>query len=422
MQNADPLLLIVAALAAACVLSARRSVRQTAGLAAATFALGHASLDIALELAGATDHALALRALRGFAFRTDAALEVIGVGLAVSAAVLAWRAERREGEMVAAALSIGAASAMLFIAAPHARAAGPFACLGIAAVLTAVGMIVLGAVDRIPNAVRPPRLPGPVPRPALVTIGIGGALVVAAPHLYAVIGGAIGAALAAQWIARTSGGSRIPLLPLLAIPALGFVAYYMQVIAAPIGLSLEALRNGPFSPAAESMLIVPLALGAIGYFGLWPLHRLLPGPALAVIGVALLVRLGAGVLPEGLAAWRTVFVPAGVIALWGAAARRRPELVAAAFAWMACFAPASGGAEGAWLVAGAALAGAVLTGAMPVDRARSDRLRLPLRIAAAVAGGTGAALALAGLLRAEVVYAVLAWAGVATAVYIWRAE
>ncbi len=238
----------------------------------------------------------------------------------------------------------------------------------------------------------------------LVTIA-GTVLAVLGPHLYLVAGGALAAAIAASAAAwRRDGWRRVPLLALLAVPSLLFCGYYMAIIAGPTGLSVEALSTGPFSPAAEAMLLPPLALAALGFFAPWPLARLLPGPALSIVGVALLVRLGHGPLPDALDAWRTVFVPVAVLAAWGAAVSGRVRHAAAAAAFAACFAAGAGGERAAWILAAALLAQAVAS-------ARDDGAtwREPLLVLAAALGTLGGAFALAALLRTEVVYGVLGW-------------
>ena len=248
-----------------------------------------------------------------------------------------------------------------------------------------------------------------VARRRLLLAGIaGGVLAVLGPDLYTVAGGAIAlavAASAATW--RREPWKRIPLLPLLAVPALLFVGYYVAVIAGPTGLSIAALPAGPFSAAAEAMLLPPLAIAALGFFAPWPLSRMLPGPTLAVVGVALLVRLGHGALPGALDAWRTVFVPIGVLALSGAAVTGRVRHAAAAAAFSACFAAEAGGARAAWMIAAALLLGA----AVEALNGHWSRRRDVLAAAAAALGVLGAAFALASLLRTEVVYGVVAWAG-----------
>ena len=245
-------------------------------------------------------------------------------------------------------------------------------------------------------------------RRRLLLAGIaGGVLAVLGPHLYALLGGAIVLSLAASAAAwRPEGWRRIPLLALLAVPALLFVGYYVTVIAGPTGLSLARLPGGPFSAAAEAMLLPPLAIAAAGFFAPWPLGRMLPGPALAIVGVALLIRLGHGALPGALDAWRTVFVPVGVLALWGAAAGGRARHAAAAAAFAACFAAPAGGGRGAWMI-GVALLLAAIAEALAGPPRRRDALAA---VAAAV-GTLGAAFALSALLRTEVVYGVVAWAG-----------
>ncbi len=239
---------------------------------------------------------------------------------------------------------------------------------------------------------------------------LGAALAVIAPHLYLVLAGAAIAAIASSLRERRAERPvRVPLLPLVAVPALGFAAYYMSVIAAPTGLSLGALARGPFSPAAEAMLLPPLAIAAAGFFAPWPLARLLPGPVLSAVGVAILLRIGHGVLPGALDAWRTVFVPFGVVAIWGAVATSRVRHAAAAAAFTACFAAGYGGARAAWVLA-AALVLAASAEWLAEHRTPAVSAASILRAAAAGLGAFGAASALAALLRTEVVYGVAAWA------------
>ena len=248
-----------------------------------------------------------------------------------------------------------------------------------------------------------------IARRRLLLAGIaGGVLAVLGSHLYSVLGGAMVVAMAASaatW--RREPWTRIPLLALLAVPALLFVAYYITVIAGPTGLSIASLPGGPFSAAAEAMLLPPLAIAAVGFFAPWPLGRMLQGPALAIVGVALLLRLGHAALPGALDAWRTVFVPLGVLALWGAALTGRVRQAAAAAAFVACFAASAGGAGAAWMIA-AALPLAPVADAL--EGRHSGRRRILVACAAAV-GALGAAFALAALLRTEVVYGVVAWVG-----------
>jgi hypothetical protein len=245
----------------------------------------------------------------------------------------------------------------------------------------------------------------PAPGRSLRVLVIAGTLLaVLAPHLHLVVAGALIAAVAASAAVPADGTGRKPLLAFLVVPALLVAGHYMTVIAEPTGLATAALPGGPFSPAAEAMLLPPLAIAAIGFFAPWPLARMLPGPVLSLVGVALLLRLGQGALPGALDAWRTVFVPLAVVAAWGAAATQRVHHAAAAMAFAACFAAGVGGVRAAWTIA-AALVLAAVADALPARGA----LRMALGACAAAAGALGAALALAALLRSEVVYGVAAW-------------
>ena len=245
-------------------------------------------------------------------------------------------------------------------------------------------------------------------------VGAGALLVIAGPHLVLVAAGALLSASAAHVVARRWGVvSPVPVLPLLVASGVGVVVYYAGVIAGPVGLTMDALPDVPFSPSAAAMLAPFLAVGAVGFFGLAPFGRTLPGPALAGIGLALLLRIGHVALRDGLADWRTVLVPLGVVALWHAALTRRVARAVAALAWLGAIAVSGSGASGAIWLAGAAALAALLVGSRPL----LGRHQLALAVAGAAAGW-GGTLALDALLRAEVVYAVVASAAVLVAV--WR--
>ena len=284
------------------------------------------------------------------------------------------------------------------------------------AALLAVGVV---ASSRPAPAASPaaPFLPQPSARADRVgaaLVGAGALLVVVGPHLALVAAGALLSAITAHLIARRWGiVSPVPVLPLLVASGVGVVVYYAGVIAGPVGLTTDALPDVPFSPSAAAMLAPFLALGAVGFFGLAPFGRMLPGPALAGIGVALLLRVGHVALREGLADWQTVLVPLGVAALWHAAVTRRVARAIAALAWLGAVAVSGSGASGAIWLAGAAALTALLVGSPPLLG------RHPLALAlAGAAAGWGGALVIDGLLRAEVVYAVLAWTAVL--VTAWR--
>jgi hypothetical protein len=189
-------------------------------------------------------------------------------------------------------------------------------------------------------------------------------------------------------------------LPLLVAAGLLPALWFMHTVAGPVGLGITTLEEIPFSEAAEAVFAPMLALGAFGFFGLWPVGRW-GSRTLVPIGVALLIRLGAAA-PSGLEAWQTILVPLGVAAAVHAVISAEPEEAVAAWAWLACV---TGGDRGAILLG----LTAVLVAAIPslTRRAGAAAGAWGGRAAWALAA-SGGALALESLLRAQVVYALLA--------------
>jgi hypothetical protein len=189
-------------------------------------------------------------------------------------------------------------------------------------------------------------------------------------------------------------------LLVLAVVCLVPALWFMHTVAGPVGLGISSLDDVPFSPAAEAMLAPILALGAFGFFGVWPLRRW-SSTALVPIGVALIVRLGAAV-PSGLEAWQTVLVPLGVVAAGHAAFTADPEEAIGSWAWLACV---TGGNRGAILLGAAAL---ILATAPAAARRAGVVAQVWMGRAAWSLAAAGGALALESLLRAQVVYALSA--------------
>ena len=423
-------LLVPVALALAGLLAHDVTARRLAWLAAVVYALGAASVRVALRLPlGATVDPLWVSALPLTALRIDAGLQLLGALLgAASAAASGRRSSTTRGRM-SGLLALAGAAAIVVAALPLLAMAGWVHTVAAAVALGAgfgvIGAVLLAAARRLSRPSSPRPEPGSIyPRTSQrsrnALLGLGAILAVAAPHLYLVVGGAIVAAVAAYAIARPAGIGRVPVVPAVATGALAFVAYYLGVIAGPTGLMLPALPEAPLSTAAQAYLVPALALGAVGFFACWPFTALTPGTWLAPVGTALLLRVGAESLPLGMEGWRTVAIPIGVIAGWGAALNRRPLALASSGAWMACFAAAGGGAAAAWLLALVPLLGVqIVGGSVEFPATRRPFLRDAVLVAMAALGGT---LALDALLRVEVVYAVLAAAGAAfSAVYISRA-
>lgn len=246
---------------------------------------------------------------------------------------------------------------------------------------------------------RPPVDGGATPWLAIAALGM--LLSVAAPHALLMLAGAIVAAIAGHAGFRRLGAvGRLPLLPLLAVPLLLVVGYYLRVIAGPVGLGVGAFPDIPMSPAAQVMLAPWLIVAAGLFAGPIALRRWLPGSAFALVGVALLLRIGHPLVGDALPGWETLFLPLGVLVLWLAALAGAWNPAAGIAAWMAAMVVAPAAPMGAWCLAIAALA-------LVLRRRLGGRsgVALTLLLVAAVCGAAGAAAALAALLQHQVVYA-----------------
>lgn len=168
----------------------------------------------------------------------------------------------------------------------------------------------------------------------------------------------------------------------------------LVVVAIAVGLRALGART-PFAP--EAQIWWAAAAGVLGLLaaGLWPAHRLVPGGPFALAAGALLLGLGWGSWPLGMAHWQPIGVGLGALSVLWAAPTGRTSLALAGAGVAACFsAPES--APGA----------AVLLAAAAVHR-------LPPRTLAA-GGAVGLYLVMPSLLGAEVFFTVLiAWGATA---------
>ncbi|HET7602802.1 MAG TPA: hypothetical protein VFK36_07275 [Gemmatimonadales bacterium] len=262
---------------------------------------------------------------------------------------------------------------------------------------------------------------GPLPTPGagggalwLGLASLGVLVSLTAPHALLILAGAIIAAVAAHVGFRRLGAvGKLPLLPLVAIPALLVVAYYLHLIAGPIGLAVGALSEVPLSPAAQVMLAPWLIVPAALFAGPIALRRWLPGSACALVGVALLLRIGHPLLGDALPGWETLFIPAGVLMLWLAALAGAWNPAAGIAAWMVALMVVPAAAAGAWCLAVAALA-------LVLRRKATGNAGLALALLAAGSGAAGAAAAFAALLQHQVVYA--ATAAIAALLLVFGAD
>jgi hypothetical protein len=374
-----------------------RRARRRAGLAALATGLALATLRAAPSAPGSLG-------LPGFV-ATDAALLVLGVLAAMTAAVEVLRAPRSALTTAAAGLLIGGAGAAGWGGRPIIAAAAPGAALVALMVLAAAGALLL-AVGRF---VRLPSLDagGPPHRPAAGVAGLlAGAIAAAAgPRVGVVLTGVIVAAWSGYLLQRAVGGSKVPLAPaltLLLLPAW----WLMATIAGPIGLGTSALSAVPFSPAAEGLLAPALLLGGWALAGLWPLDRQEPASLTAIVGALLVVRIAIPSVPEGIDHWRPLAMPLVVAGIWHAALSGQLPSILIGLAWVGLLAATRDGCIGAGLLLAAGL-GLELSG----RRAG----RPAVRAAVALLAGWGALLAVAAGLRGEVVYTVLAVGGIVVA-------
>jgi hypothetical protein len=257
--------------------------------------------------------------------------------------------------------------------------------------------------------------PGRVDLLLLLCCAIGAAGVLAGALLWEVISGALLAAIAAQLFARRRGTvGVVPVLPMLTLALLP--AYWlMTTVAGPEGQSIAALRDAPFSEAAEILLIPCLVLPAWGFLSLWPLAPFVPGPVLAPLGVALLVRIGVDILPEGMLHWQPLLAPLIVVALLLGGTAGGWTAVAGALALLGASSATTAGRAGAEIMGVLAMMGGLAAYVRSSEGAVAVMGTAVRARAAAILPFVGAPLAawafllvMTGSLRSQVLYSVLA--------------
>ena len=328
---------------------------------------------------------LAALATAGARWRAGPILLALGTAGITAVGLPIWYAAG-PGRTVGSAAALATAAFLLYRLGKLARAAMP-------------ARLRVGCAETRSGAAAALRAAGPL---ATVGLPLAVLLVLAAPHLWVLLGAALCAAAIADWASiRSAGARRIPGRFLLALTLVPF-GWLATAIAGPVGVSLAALPDAPFSPAAESLLAVPLALGACAFLGLWPIPADAIGALLAPVGGALLLRVGAAAFPEGMAHLQPLAFLLLALSAWRAAVRNRRDLALAAVGGMgACV----GAAVGAALL----LVGAAVVALWPAP-ARTRWIRTAWLLPAA-----GALLVLEPALRAEVTWTVVAVAAVLVA-------
>ncbi|HEX5386275.1 MAG TPA: hypothetical protein VFW66_06235 [Gemmatimonadales bacterium] len=344
-----------------------RAARRWAAAALVPFALGVAAFKVAAGAGGV--------AVGRAGVVVDGGLLLVGVALAIAAIRLAGRggieASEKKGETAASA-GLGAGQVRL----------APLA----AALLGTLATVFAGRVS-------------------LVFAGL-----------------VVAAAAGGWWLDGHRGVARA-LAPALVITVLlGPLHHLMTTIAGPVGLRISTLANAPFSDAAEVLIALPLALAVWLSLGLWPVHELVPGAVVAPAAVVVWVRVGMRAVPAGLEHWQPLTAPLAMLGIWHAAATRRRCEALAGLALLALASLVPGSTPAAALLVGASTAVGLDERGVRLGRNGVAGLRAhpgaaarAARIAVTLAAGWGMLLALEAGLRTQVVYTVLAAAGLACA-------
>lgn len=387
-------------LSAAAALAPARQARM---LAFAVVMLGFslASVRVAAGLHPVTPiQAVALASLPGLTRGIDGGMALAGLIAAIAALPLALRWTAQPLHWLLALLLLTGTVLAADATVEAIRAAGwpVLAAATVAALLLGVVLARLGNAAKVGSSApaRPHRLWLAGTLLLLVILPF-------APHALAIIAGAMLVSVTAHVAARRGGMTkRFPLLPVAVIPLLAFAGYFLAVIAGPVGLATARFPDVPLSPAAQLGLAPPLLIAALLFCGPPLLRRWLPGSALALVGATLLVRLAVPLLGDALPGWETLFVPLGVLLLWVACLARDNDSAAGMGAWLSGLIVAPLAAEGAWLLAAAALCLA----AGQWSRHWGTAAHLSLRAAAGALAAAGGAAAVAAMLQHQVVYGV----------------
>lgn len=160
-----------------------------------------------------------------------------------------------------------------------------------------------------------PQSPAPGPHPLLF---IGLTLALAAPHLLVVELGILLVLIAA--VRDTLRAQRLAWLAVLILGAglLGAAFVVATTILGPGGGRMTALPEGPFSPAAERMLVMLIGAGTLLLAGLPPLHRAPWGLGFAPLAAIMMGRIALPAFPGGVLEWQSLamllFAGAGISA------------------------------------------------------------------------------------------------------------
>ena len=421
-------------LAATALLPRRRAALAGTGLAAYAVGAGAFAAVPAIVRIGPLAAKLAAVGLSPVFVGVNVGLMALGAGVVMVAALFIVANEERWALRLAGLVAAAAAIAVLAALVPLLRIAGLAAGATAGAALALGGMMTFAA-RAIASRVRPAGSAHEssvsslglreLPRIPVAITAVAAALTLVAPHALLVIAAALVTAVAAHVAARRMGrAARVPVLPIAATALVPF-AWMLTTVAGPVGLATGSLSLVPLSPPAQALIAPALVAGAWGFLGAWPLHRWVPGPVLAAVAGALMLRIGAPALGAGFEHLQPPLFALGTVAAWHAALTRRAAAFLAALGFVASAAIFSGAQVAADARIAAAVLFAAATGAAALHELARSGSAAHAGAAVSVATRVFALAAAAAIyltigagLRAEVVLTV-ALVG-AAAVASWR--
>lgn len=355
----DPVLLVPPALVLASVsLPDYRSRRAGLG-AVLLIQLAIASLELTGGLTTARE------TLSPGYLAVSAAMLLVGLFLTVSIAVYAGLAQQRSGQGSRPLMLAGAALALL-VAVQLVRMALPLMVTGgILRTVAAVAMMFGGgtllvflvrahvlkrALYTLDARLAPRRTQSPdaSPRgkPTMLGLHLAGVLLaLVAPTLPLLVLGVLVAGIFGMIWEYQAGGPRVSIGATLGLVALVAGAGWMYQTAGDTPLALDQMIDGPFSPAFETIAALILAFAAWPLLRLWPLHGARSGPASALAGAAILLRMLIAIAPDGAAHWQPVLYGLLAVGAWYAAVVRNDAILGASLAAAGLL---SGSPEAGW--------------------------------------------------------------------------
>jgi hypothetical protein len=197
-----------------------------------------------------------------------------------------------------------------------------------ALVVIAAGVLAWRSKTAGPPATRSAELEPVAPPDLLLLLGL--LLSAAGPHLLLIAAGSFLVLLSAARVSLLARRTGWLAVVGSAAVILGWAMVMLFTILGSHGGLMTRLGSGPFSPAAERLLVLLIGLAAFVLAGLPPLHRPPWGLSLAPFGAILIARILAAALPGGLGDWESaamLWLAAAVI--YGAVIRRWPLVLVA---------------------------------------------------------------------------------------------